>query len=142
MLPMTVRLPSPYTPPMTARSIAVIATRLIGLVLLIYGAAQLLGQVLPFIQFMNWISWKWSIVIENLSGSERFGFSINTIGLAIVSAALGWYLLFRGRRVHAWLLAGLGADCPKCGYNLRGITAANCPECGGSVRQITDQPRA
>jgi hypothetical protein len=127
---------------MTARTIAVIATRLIGLVLLIYGATQLLGQILPFIQFMNWISWKWSIAIENLSGSDRFGFSLNTIGLAIVSALLGWYLLFRGRRVHAWLLAGLGADCPKCGYSLRGITATNCPECGAAVQQSASRPDA
>src|SRR4051794_39266023 len=101
---------------MSARTTGVIATRLIGGVLVLFGAAQLLGQVLPFVEFMSWLNWNPRVIFENLSGGSQFGLSANIICMAIVSVLLGWYLLFRGRRVHAWLLAGLGSECEKCGY--------------------------
>jgi len=111
----------------------VIATRLIGLLLLIFGAAEILGQVVPFIAFMRWIGWRWRAILENLEGSSHFGMSANVVVMALASLGLGWYLLFRGRRVHAWLMAGLGDECGRCGYNLRGITGGTCPECGERV---------
>ena len=45
---------------------------------------------------------------------------------ALFSFAAGFFA-FCARRVHAaWL-------CPKCGYDLRGISGRVCPECGGAA---------
>ena len=118
---------------MSPRTTAVIATRIIGLVMLLSGTAALLGQALPFIEFMFWIRWRPRLILENLSGGGQFGLSANIAVLSLAGALMGWYLVFRGRRVHAWLLAGLGNECPACGYNLRGVTADKCPECGGGI---------
>lgn len=54
---------------MNARPPAVIATRLVGLLLLLFGAAQLLGQVLPFIAILRWIDWRPRAILENLGGA-------------------------------------------------------------------------
>ena len=118
---------------MNARATAVIATRLIGLVLTLLGGAALLGQLVPFIAFMKWIDWRPANILDNLSGSAQSGLSAPVFVLGPTGVVLGWYLLFRGRRVHGWLTAGLDNECAKCGYNLRGVTADKCPECGASV---------
>jgi hypothetical protein len=113
-----------------ARTTAIIASRLLGLLLLMFGAAQLLGQVLPFLSFMDWIGWDPRAIFANLTGAGQHGLSANLIGLAVASLAMGHYLLFRGRKVHGWLTAGLGPECGKCGYTLQGVTGEKCPECG------------
>jgi hypothetical protein len=115
---------------MSARATAVIATRLIGLVLLLIGAALALGQALAFVQFLRWLHWHFSIAPDDLSAGEQFGLSLSLAATAVCGVVLGWYLLFRGRRVHAWLLAGLGPECATCGYSLKGVPGATCPECG------------
>jgi hypothetical protein len=120
---------------MSPRTTAVIATRLIGLLLLLSGAALALGQALAFVQFMRWIDWDFGNVFDNLSAGGEYGLGLNRAAFACCGLPLGWYLLFRGRRVHAWLLAGLGPECPTCHYSLQGNTAPNCPECGTPVPQ-------
>src|SRR4051812_14724778 len=103
---------------MNPRATAMISTRLIGLVLLPLGMILFTGQVLPLVAFMRWINWDRRAIFANLSGGAQFGLSARTVGIAAGCTALGWYLLFRGRRVHAWLLAGLGSQCERCGYDL------------------------
>jgi hypothetical protein len=119
---------------MEARDTAVIATRLIGLVVLILSVAGVIAQLLQVVAFMRWIAWVPSQILPNLSGADQFGLSFTIVGASVFGLAMGWYLLFRGRRVHAWLLAGLRDACGGCGYNLRGLKTDRCPECGTSVR--------
>jgi hypothetical protein len=41
----------------------------------------------------------------------------------------GWHVWNRGRR-RRLLRHGL---CPRCGYDLRGLSGGRCPECGGEI---------
>ena len=118
---------------MNPQTTAVLVTRLIGLLMILYGAAQLLGQVVPFFQFLDWLNWDTRFIFDNLSRADEFGFSVNLITTACISLAAGWYFLFRGRLVRRWLLAGLSSECPQCGYTLHGIVGPNCPECGSRI---------
>jgi hypothetical protein len=102
---------------MNARTTAIIATRLLGLLLILFGVAELLGQVLPLLSFMDWIGWDPREITRNLSEMGQHGLSAHLVGLALASLVMGWYLLFHGRLVHAWLTAGLGSECAKCGYS-------------------------
>jgi hypothetical protein len=120
---------------MSPRATAIIATRLIGLVLFLLGAAFALGQALAFLRLLRWIHWDVRIIPDNFFEGDQFGLRLDRIAFAIAGPALGGYLLFRGRRVHAWLLAGLGPECPTCHYSLRGVAAPNCPECGTPIRR-------
>lgn len=120
-------------PGMTARDLTIVSTRLIGLLLLGYSAAVLLGQVLPFLEFMSWISWQPGLVIENIQGARQIGFDPSRILLSLAGLPLGWYMLFRGQRIHGWFLAGLDGQCPSCSYNLRGVKGPKCPECGTTI---------
>ena len=38
------------------------------------------------------------------------------------------------RRIVPWILAGCprGVTCPKCGYDIQGLTIGKCPECGSA----------
>lgn len=120
---------------MDARITAVIATRLLGLVLLLLGAALAFDQAVAFIRFMRWLHWDFAAIAENLGNGGQFGLDLPRTAFSLCGLALGWYLLVRGRRVQSWLLAGLGSDCPKCHYSLRGAPGPTCPECGTPIQQ-------
>jgi hypothetical protein len=83
--------------------------------MLLLGAGGLLGQVVPFIAFMQWLRWDFAIIIDNISSGEQFGLSPNRVVMALVGLAPGWYLLFRGRRVHAGSFPGWGAGARSAG---------------------------
>lgn len=48
------------------------------------------------------------------------------------TAMLGLYIVWRRGYVRGWRASrGAGPRCPRCGYNMTGLTRCRCPECGG-----------
>jgi len=59
------------------------------------------------------------------------GFLIDTAMFASV-----WAMLIRGPvLVRHWMRVGAGR-CPKCRYDLSGLTGGVCPECGSAVKGV------
>jgi len=55
--------------------------------------------------------------------------------LTAAVAMLALFLLWRNGYVRGWRKArSTGPLCPKCGYDLSGLTLCRCPECGGEFR--------
>jgi len=119
---------------MTARSFATVCVRLLGLLFLLLGIALLAGQVFPLLAYMQWINWDLTAFLPSFDRAMFYGLNANHVGGSIVCTSLGWYLLFRGRRVLVWIVRGLGDECTSCGYDLTGVKGGKCPECGASVR--------
>ncbi len=119
---------------MTARAFATICVRLLGLLSLLLGIALMLGQIFPLLSYMQWIDWNLAAFLPSFDRAMSYGLSATHIGGSIVCAGFGWYLLFRGRRVLAWITRGLGDECASCGYDLAGVKGGKCPECGSPVR--------
>ena len=74
-----------------------------------------------------------TFVTKSLSQMLQVAGLITTVLLASVPISM----LFVERRVVRWMVAGWppASACPKCGYDLSGLSGPVCPECGADVRE-------
>jgi hypothetical protein len=101
--------------------------RSIGVLVLALGLPWLVSEVMAATWYLFpqppgapvWVANKW----------QPFVFVI----APLLQVVLGFYLLFAGRRLKRFCLTGVGAHCPICGYDLRGMSGATCPECGVGI---------
>ena len=108
-----------------------IGVRLLGLILIVLYA----GSLLRFVGLLLYalMTPEHGGLLARLWDSVRgIGGNIDLVGLVML--ALGLYLFLSGRWVIAHLTRGLswpgGGTCPKCGYDITGLTSSRCPECG------------
>jgi hypothetical protein len=110
------------------RSVVVIAVRLVGLVMLLWGS----GGVLAFVLMLALLATAGSVMSGNLvySGGAAVIVALATHAPSVAWFTLGFYLFAKGRWVFSRLFRGLGTNCFRCGYDLAGIPGGKCPECG------------
>jgi hypothetical protein len=56
-------------------------------------------------------------------------FAVGIWGLLLLGVAIAWALVAQ-TRLRTLLQAAQGMLCPRCGYDLHGVTSGLCPECG------------
>ena len=65
------------------------------------------------------------------------------VGLVAALTVLAAFLVWRNGYVSGWRAARKNTPCcPRCGYNLSGLTHCRCPECGTEyqLEQLWNSP--
>jgi hypothetical protein len=109
-----------------------IAVRLIGLVIagVTFSDAWHAGHTLFFTRIWfggPYLEWLWPFSSYDAQALDDLG-KLVQFGLALVMVFFaGWV-----SKLVMWRMRPDG-ECPKCGYDVRGVTSGKCPECGAGI---------
>jgi hypothetical protein len=115
----------------TSRSACTLAVRLIGLLIagLSFSDAWQAFHTTFFnrIWFSQYFAWLWPF-------SNYDADALNDAG-RLVQFAFALFLLFGARLVARLLMRGIrtAGECPRCGYDISGVSGPACPECGTPI---------
>lgn len=117
-----------------------LAVRLTGVVVI----AQSLGS---FGYIAEWVAWLGSWAMQASAAPSPMSFEMHRIVPSLIELLshvarlwLGWYLLFRGEALIAYVVVEARGRCPVCQYSIKGLTTPTCPECGTAVKTAQSTP--